>query len=234
LLGNREKGHIDSFEQYVIDLDTVMNAVVLPDCRAPFFVLAHSTGGLVSLLAAPRIGSRIERMVLISPLVRFGETGLSQGTLKVIAGLFCTFGLGTLHLARRSNPDREKRFANNRLTSDTRRFTRRFDFSAQHPELCINGPTASWIFAACQAMDTVDDPDFIASISIPTLLVCAGNDTVVSNRATEELGFRMRTGRTVRISGARHEILLERDVYRQQLLAAIAAFVPGSEPVSQS
>ncbi|GIL01508.1 MAG: lysophospholipase [Alphaproteobacteria bacterium] len=232
LLGDRRRGHVDSFRQYVTDLDTVMNEVVLPDCRAPFFILAHSTGGLVALLAAPGLGNRIERMVLTSPLIRFGETALPQPALKVLAGLMCTFGLGTLPLSRRANPHAEQRFANNRLTSDTRRFTRNVDFAAGHPELGIAGPTAAWIFAACQAMDIVDDPDFIASIAVPTLLVAAGNDKVVSTRAIEELGLRMRSGRTVTVAGARHELLQERDVYRQQLLAAVAAFIPGTSPVA--
>ena len=233
LVRDRRRGHVDSFEQYVIDLDTMVNAVALPDCRPPYFIVAHSTGCLVSLLAAPRLASQVERMVLTSPLVHFGESALSQETLKMLAGFLCTFGLGTLHLAKKSNPDVAKSFSANRLTSDSRRYTRNTEFLASHPELAIDGPTAAWIYAACQAMDLVDDPDFIASVGIPTLLVCAGNDKVVSNRATEELGFRLRSGRTLTIAGAKHEILQERDVFREQLLAAINAFVPGTNPVAQ-
>lgn len=232
LLSDRKRGHVDNFEQYVTDLHTMIDQLVLPDCRAPHFIMAHSTGGLVALLAAPRIGNSIERMVLTSPLIRFGETSVSQSTMKVVTGILCTLGLGSIHFASKSNPDAETSFARNQLTNDTRRYTRNAEFLAAHGDLAIGGPTASWIYAACQAMDIVDDPDFIASINVPTLLVYAGNDRVVSNKAIEELGFRMRSGRTLMIPGARHEILQERDVYRQQLLAAVNAFVPGTDPVA--
>ena len=59
-------------------------------------------------------------------------------------------------------------------------------------------------------------PDFMGgSISIPTLLIAAGNDKVVSVRAVEEMGFKMRSGRALVISGAQHELLQERDQYRE-------------------
>ena len=38
------KGHVDSFEEYDRDLDAFMQHVALPDCPAPHFALAHSTG----------------------------------------------------------------------------------------------------------------------------------------------------------------------------------------------
>jgi len=226
------RGHVDSFEEYVTDLETIMQEVVLPDCRAPLFIVAHSTGALVALMAAPRLANKVERMVLLSPLIRFGQTAPAQGLTRFVAGLLCAIGLGTAHLGRRSKADASRSFASNRLTSDTRRFTRNAEFLAEHGELVVGGPTAGWLFAACRAMDQVDDPDFIATVSVPTLLVCAGNDRIVSNRAIEELGFRLRSGRTLTVDGARHEILQERDSCREQVLAAIAAFVPGTSMVA--
>lgn len=45
-----------------------MEHVVLPDTRLPFYLVAHSTGALIALSAAPRLTGRIERMVLSAPL----------------------------------------------------------------------------------------------------------------------------------------------------------------------
>ena len=39
----------------------------------------------------------------------------------------------------------------------------------------------------------------------------------------------MGTGRIITIDGARHELLQEADIYREQVLAAIDAFIPGSD-----
>ncbi|MEM7461881.1 MAG: alpha/beta hydrolase [Pseudomonadota bacterium] len=229
ILKDRKRGYVDSFDQYVIDLETVLNEVALPDCRPPYFILGHSTGSLIGLIASPILGNRIQRMVLCAPLIRFGAVPIGQQLTKYLSGFLSVIGLGELYMSGGPNLSRNRRFMGNMLTSDTRRFERTKEFSRQHPELVLGGPTAAWVFAACQAMDRVADPDFIGALHIPTLLVSGGMDRVVSNEATELLGRAMRSGRAVTINGARHELLQERDVYRQQLLAALLTFFPGTQ-----
>ncbi len=231
LLGDPAKGYIDSFDQYLIDLETVFMGVALPDCRPPYFMLAHSMGGLVALLSAPKMASRVNRLMVCCPLVRFGELPVPRGLLGFAAGLLSTIGMGSVQLGGAGSSNERRRFAGNRLTADLRRFERNIGLAVSHPEIAVGGPTAAWLFAAGQAISKLDDPDFIGSITIPTLLIGGGADNVVSLRAIEELGFKMRSGHTIVIAGARHEILQERDLYREQLLAAFDAFVPGSKAV---
>ncbi len=231
LVGDPAKGYIDSFDQYLVDLETVFTGVALPDCRPPYYILAHSMGGLVALLSAPRMASRVNRMVVCCPLVRFGELPVPRGLLGFAAGLLATIGMGAVRLGGTGSSNERRRFAGNRLTSDMRRFERNIGIAVSHPEIAIGGPTAAWLFAAGQAINRLDDPDFIGSITIPTLLIGGGGDSVVSLRAIEELGFKMRSGRAIIIPGAKHEILQERDVYREQLLAAFHAFVPGTKAI---
>ncbi|MCB1440077.1 MAG: alpha/beta hydrolase [Nitratireductor sp.] len=228
ILEDPRRGFVENFEHYVTDLETVMTNVALPDCRAPFFILAHSTGALVALLAAPRFGNRIRRMVLGSPFLGLGKAGLSQGIVKWLSGTMHVLGLGETYVAGGATPDENRAFAGNRLTQDSVRFRRNSEFAGKFRNLTIGGPTASWIFAALRAMERVLDPDFHNAITIPTLMVCAGNDEVVDNRTTEELGRFLRSGTTLTIPGARHELLQERDVYREQFLAAFLSFVPGT------
>ncbi|MBL4646128.1 MAG: alpha/beta hydrolase, partial [Rhizobiales bacterium] len=45
LLRQAWRGHVDNFSDYVSDLERVTREVLLPECPAPFFALAHSTGG---------------------------------------------------------------------------------------------------------------------------------------------------------------------------------------------
>lgn len=229
LLDDTRKGYVEHFDQYVTDLDTILTQVALPDCRGPYYILAHSTGSLVALLAAPLFANRIRRMVLTAPLLRFGTIPIAQNSLKWVTGAMHVFGLGSTYMAGGATPDENRAFSDNRLTSDLERFQRNSQFAGEERETTIGGPTASWIFAASRAMDRVNDPDFHNQITIPTLLVCAGKDQVVENEAAEHLGRRLRSGSCLIIPGAKHEMLQERDRYREQLLAAFYAFVPGSE-----
>lgn len=229
LVRDPKKGYIDNFSQYVADLEAVIGNVALPDCRPPYFILAHSLGGLVALAAAPKLANRVQRMVIASPLLAYGMTPVSQKRLSFFTGFLCAIGLGAVYIGPGPRLHENRRFAANPLTSDLRRFERNSALAIGHPELAVGGPTAAWLFAAGQAMARVWDPDFIGSIPIPTLLIAAGADKVVSVRAIEEMGLKMRSGKTLVIPGARHELLQERDVYREQLLAAFYAFVPGTD-----
>jgi lysophospholipase len=229
MLEDSRRGFIEHFDQYITDLDTILTEVALPDCRAPFYILAHSTGSLVSLLAAPLFANRIRRVVLASPLLGFGSIPIAQGGLKWLTGGMHVLGLGDNYMAGGATPDENRAFTGNRLTSDVKRFQRNAEFASKFRDTTIGGPTASWLFAAARAMDKVNDPDFYSQITIPTLIVCAGNDQVVDNLAAERFGRRLRSGSCLVIPGAKHEMLQERDKIREQLLAAFYAFVPGSE-----
>ncbi|MCB1385208.1 MAG: alpha/beta hydrolase [Nitratireductor sp.] len=228
LLEDVRKGFVEHFDQYVQDLETVLDAVALPDCRPPYYLLAHSTGALVALLAAPRLGNRVRRMVLLSPLLKLGSLPVSQSYVKWLTGALHVMGLGQLYVGGGATPDQKRKFSGNVLTSDLERFQRNARFAAEFTDQTIGGPTASWLFAAIRAMDRVNQPDFHGSITIPTLILCAGNDKVVDNEAAEHLGRRLRSGSCLIIPGARHEMQQERDVVREQVLASFKAFVPGS------
>lgn len=228
LLRDPHKGYVRSFHDYVGDLEQFFTDVALPDCRGPYFILAHSTGALVALLAAPRLLNRIQRMVLTSPLLHFAEQALAQPTIKAMSAMLRYSGFGKTYMVGGKRPREIQPFIGNKLTTDPERYKRNAELFETHPHLGLGGPTATWVNAACRAMDTVRHPDFQSQIRIPILMVAAGKDQVVSTPAIERYVRRLRSGTLITIDGAKHEIIQERDVYREQFLAAFDAFIPGS------
>jgi lysophospholipase len=69
----------------------------------------------------------------------------------------------------------------------------------------------------------------LASIAIPTVILAAGADTITPLRDVERIDLHCRASRLITIDNARHELLQESDRYREQALAAIEAFIPGSD-----
>ncbi|MEP0940584.1 MAG: alpha/beta hydrolase [Rhizobiaceae bacterium] len=229
LLKDRRKGHVENFNQYLTDLETVLTEIALPDCKPPHYIMGHSTGGLVALMAAPALTNRIRRMVLAAPLLALNSLPIRQSRLQSILGALTFFGLGRLYLARDRSPENQRQFLSNKLTSDTARFERNRRIVETHEQLAVSYPTIAWVFAACRAMARVNAPGYSNAIGIPTLMISAGNDPIVSPMAVELFGRKMRSGAFLTISGCKHEILHERDIYREQFLAAFDAFVPGTE-----
>ena len=74
-------------------------------------------------------------------------------------------------------------------------------------------------------MAKVADSDFPGRVRVPVLMLAAARDEIVSVAAIEHLGLSMRTGRHSVIAAARHELFMENDTIRAQVLAAFDAFI---------
>lgn len=229
LIRDPQRGHIRDFGDYVRDLEQFMQEIVLPDCRGPFYMLGHSTGSLIALLAAPRMLNRIRRMVLIAPLLTLHGLPLSPGSIARLTSTLFWVGFGTRYFGGGRRPVTPHPFAGNKVTSDLARYQRNVEIYESRPALALGGPTVAWVRAALRAARDVQQPEFRARIQIPTLFVAAGADTIVSTPAIEDYARLLRSGAIVTIDGARHEILQEADLYREQFFAAFDAFVPGSD-----
>ncbi|MBY3176003.1 alpha/beta fold hydrolase [Rhizobium leguminosarum] len=226
LTKRRNHGHIRRFADYERDLDTFLEKVVLPDTRLPFYLLAHSTGGLIALSAAPYLTTRIDRMVLSAPFIGLTGQSASPRVIRALAGTLTAVGLGFLPLTSKL---KEPNFSDNPLTSDEHRFERNVAMMKAHPELTLGPPTARWLIEAFRTMDRVTSPYHLFSITIPTIVIAPTRDGVVPYTAQERLSRYFRAGQLVPINGARHEIFQERDIYRAAALAAFHAFIPGSD-----
>ncbi|MGH6762412.1 MAG: alpha/beta fold hydrolase [Phyllobacterium sp.] len=230
LIRAQDRGYVRSFNDYVSDLEQFFEDVLLPDCRAPYYILAHSSGSLTALLAAPKLANRVRRMVLVAPLLELAGDGPHARLAHFLTRALTLVGLGSLHVTNGPRQGEMPSFDNNNLTSDPRRFQRNRELLRLAPELGSGRPTAAWVSAATTAMQQVQEPGFVEKIRIPALIVAAGMDRVVSTPAIENFCRRLRLGNLITIDGARHEILQEADYYREQLLAAFDAFIPGSDP----
>ena len=233
-LPDRLKGYVDDYDTYVSDLDLFLDQIVLPDCPPPYFGLAHSTGGLILLKAAPILRSRLERVVLSSPFLGVAEHNRSEAFSRTMVSVLNGIGFGGISLSRRKNSESETPFEDNKLTSSRERYTKMESLLENAPDLAIGPPIVSWVHASFRAIDQVHDSEFLARIHLPAIFVAAGNDHVVRGRATEELAKRMRSTTCIVIPGARHELLMEADIYREQFWAIFDSFIPGSDYVRSS
>lgn len=229
LIRDRQRGYVRSFRDYTADLEQFFEEIVLPDCRGPYYILAHSAGAVIALLAAPSMVNRVRRMVLIAPFLTLPDLPVSIGTVRRICSFFCALGLGWLYAAWGPRPRHTLPFEANKVTSDPQRYRRNTRIYEEYPQMALGGPTIRWLQAAAKASAAISDPDFMARIQVPLLIIAAGTDQVVSTRAVEAYARNLRLGSLLMIDGAKHEILQEADLYREQFLAAFDAFVPGSD-----
>ncbi|HKZ97178.1 MAG TPA: alpha/beta hydrolase [Hyphomicrobiaceae bacterium] len=234
-LANPRKGHVQDFAAYDKDLFRFMKEIVLPDCPPPFIALAHSMGANILLRNAGQPGSWFERMVLSAPMMAFADAkvGYSQRAARLYVEAAGFLGLSTLYVPGGSDePEEQVDFEGNALTSDRERWSRNKAVLELAPQLALGSPTIGWLRAAYRSLSLISDPLYAVSVQVPMLLFAAGNDQIVSTRAIEEFGVRLKVGTQILLPGSRHEILQERDSIRLRFWAAFDAYTGVTEAVA--
>jgi lysophospholipase len=228
-LKNPRKGHIDDFSLYERDLDALVSEVLGPSCPRPWYGLCHSMGGAI-LLAAARAGRcPFERLVTTSPMIALAGFRRS-GAARVAAEALDAVGLGGAFApGGGSRIVSAAPFAGNPLTSDPERYARTAGVIAADPSVGLGWPTVGWLSAAFRLMREFENPDFPRRTLTPILVIAAGADRVTDTRAAERFASRLRAGRLIVIEAAEHELMVERDIFRDRFWAAFDAFIPGIE-----
>ena len=109
-------------------------------------------------------------------------------------------------------------YKGNKLTSDRVRFERWASYFTHVPSLRLAGPTIGWVNASLNGMRFVNRN--AKQVKTPTLIISAGADPIVDPSTHKT--FAQTSGAKLKVvPGARHELFLEADVYRDQFLKIV-------------
>ncbi len=232
LLADDHKGHVAWFDDYVEDLKTFHDQVVLADRPQKRFLLAHSMGGTICARYLTRWPDDIDAAALCSPMMGIRLTPLpgwfALGLARLIARTRRRLGLAPGY-APGQGRYRDRPFAGNRLSHSPARYAEFRRLYLANPRVQLGGPTAEWVYEGMLgARRAVVEA---GQIRTPLLLLQAGSDSVVTARDQDAFCANMAAGghpcaggKPLRIEGARHEILNESDPYRLPALTAILDF----------
>ncbi|RWR02743.1 lysophospholipase L2 [[Pantoea] beijingensis] len=228
LLQDSHRGHVVNFSDYVDDLEALYLTEIAAGHYRHRYALGHSMGGAVLALMLARQPQAFDAAVLASPM--FGITlPMPNWLAKRILDwaerrpvIRDSYALGTGKWRVRS-------FSVNELTHSDERYRRNLRFYADDPGIRVGGPTYHWVREGVMAGQRIVNQ--AAEIVTPLLLLQAGEDNVVDNRAQDlfctkmvEAGHPCDGGKPRVIAGARHEILFEKDNMRTEALDAIVDF----------
>jgi len=234
LLPDRRKAHVEDFAAYDQDLDTVIRDLANPmaaQARVPMIAMAHSMGGNILLRRLHDVQNEFGAAILCAPLLGINPRGAPWWLVERLA----------LHLNRKApSPDfvwgmadrdpLKLSFTEQLVTSDPERYARTQALLAANPELRLNGPTWGWLAAALHAIALTRSPGYAEAIQTPALFLGAGHDRICDTDAMAAFAARLPHAQCLKIAGAEHEILMERDVFRAQFWSAFDAFLKKSAP----
>ncbi|MFM5844506.1 alpha/beta fold hydrolase [Aeromonas sanarellii] len=226
MLADPEKGYVDQFDDYVVDLKQFHDEVIAADKPAKLFLLAHSMGGAISARYLERWPDDIQAAVLSSPMMGINLGGLPKWLAKGLAATMGRVGgwFGEAPYGPGQGPYEDHGFADNELTHSEARYQAFRQVYAQHPQIRLGGATAHWIHQGIAGSDAAVAN--AGAIKTPLLVLQAGDDSVVDNAAQDAFcaNARCEGGKPLRIEGAWHELFIEADPQRQAALNATLAF----------
>jgi lysophospholipase len=224
LLADPGRGHVEDFAHYERDLSQFMSEIVLANCPAPFLGMAHSMGGHILLRAALDNPNWFERLVLSAPMIDIHRELTRSPVLRFVIEVLALIGFSEAFVpGGKSRPSGLDPFEGNDLTSDKTRYERTRETIEAAPRLGLGAPTIGWLRAAQRSIMRVNAPNRAEGLQVPTLILAAGADRIVSTPMTEAFAKRARAVHYGVIAGSRHEILQERNEIRSQFWAAFDA-----------
>lgn len=218
LAANRVAGHIDDFAHAAADLTQAVGE--LTDWPRPLVVLGHSAGGGVILRALLDGLITPSAALFCAPMWGFK---LPPGA-DLVAKAEVALGLRETILPGLPTKAGPERFEGNNLTSDPRRHARANALLVAEPDLGMAGVTAGWLVEALE-LTARFTPETVARVPIPVLTLVAGLEKLVDPDAARTLTEAMPQGRVAEFAGGLHELLMERDEIRAEVLAEIGAFL---------
>lgn len=203
--------HIDSFDQYILDLETVVEKQVKPyGNNLPMYVFSHSMGGAITTLYMMKHPDRVKKSILCAPMVSPQTRNIPRFLVQLASKYFSLrdgkdaqfpyFG------SFDSNVEFDKAFDNSRV-----RFDSMLALRVKTPEYQASSGTNGWMHKAVLVEKQLLNRKKLAKIKSDVLILSAGNDTVVKNEMQHRLAKMLPECKIFTIEGAKHNIFFSDD-----------------------
>lgn len=221
LTDNNDIGHIEDFNDYVLDLNSLTQSLITPEHYQDCYLLGHSMGGAIATQYVETHSHPYTALALSAPMHGIHM----QPWLKPIANpisRYLSLWSKQPSYALGQAPYHAKPFLDNALTTCEIRYQWFRELYDTKPELQIGGPSNHWVNQGLKGAKLC--VDHAAQCTLPTLLLQGEKDQIVDNNAHVKFQKKAPDCQLITISDAKHELLFETDECRNQALVAIIDF----------
>lgn len=203
--------HIDSFNTYVKDLDTVIEKLITPGREdLPLYLFSHSMGGAVASLYMMEHPDTVKKALLCAPMV-------SPQTMNVPRPLVM---LMTHHNGKKQGWDKRFLYSGDfnptvdikdTLDGSKARFEATMKQRIATKEYQSSAATNRWMWEAITVQDKLMKRRNAQKINTQVLILSAQNDTVVKNKYHSRFAKLLKNGKVITVPCAKHNIFFSSD-----------------------
>lgn len=226
------KSYVNSYKDYVSDLNQLMNEIVRPLANGgDIFMVGHSMGGGIATSYLEQHPGLVKAFVASSPMYGqkidpslWGVTSPVDLPPEIALPIMETavrVGWGENYAPGESASGWKVPFETNRTTTSRNRYDDAMGERIAHPELIVAGATYRWLGEVIKL--AMLDCRNAAKLKIPSIIFRAGEEKLVL-AAKDDIFAAQAMSQIVEFPGARHEILNETDAIRNRAIATMLDF----------
>ncbi len=219
------KGHVNEFEDYVLDFEEFSLIVDQEKEYAKKILLAHSMGAAIGLLFSAAKPNYFDGAILSSPMFDIKLNGMPKFFALALLYILRFFGKARDWVINGGHHLEVKGFDENTVTSSHKRFLWERFIESKHPKIRSGFVTNNWVLEAINATDRLYEKR--KNIKIPILMFQAGKEFYVNPGRQKEFCDHLENYTLVRIEDALHEVLHEQDNIRNVVMKEIGKFLKG-------
>lgn len=235
LLTNPQIGFVNTFDDYVEDLKSLIDKVLNPllqerkQALLPKSLFCHSMGGAIGTLYVQKYPMAFSKLILSSPMLGV-LAPIPESVMKVIVEavvkfrILCKFPPG--YFWGQSDYQADP-FDKNLLTNSEVRYKVFIEMMASYPQNQLGGISFEWLLQAIIAMRLARRGAH--TIVLPTLVFQSEQEQIVDNDKINHFTEDLPHGELVIVPNAKHELLFEKDEPRTLVLTKILGFLSDSE-----
>jgi lysophospholipase len=217
---NSEKGHVDEFENYVADLRTFMDTIVVKQSCKQNFLLAHSLGAGIGIAFMQEYPEVFDRAALTSPMLKIQTKPYKYALARtIVLAQMALFKGKDFSIGQKGyNPD--SKFEDNSFTTSQARFNMTKLTFNNFPETKLGGVTNGWLNEIMKATKHIRK--HYDEITIPVHMFHAGIETY--SEPSEMVRFCDKAPHCTRtfFPESKHEVMMDRDVHRDVVMAEVS------------
>lgn len=235
LLSNPHIGFVNTFDDYVEDLNCLLEKVLKPllleqkQVNLPKALLCHSMGGAIGTLYVQKYPTTFTKLILSAPMLGVAAP-LPEWLTKAIAMLVIwvrTFlRLPTMYLWGQDDYQASP-FKDNQLTNSDIRYRVFREMMDRYPQNRLGGISFEWLLQAIIAMRLARTG--AKAMILPTLVLQAEQDKIVDNTIIKKFANDLPNAKFVTIANAKHELLFEQNEARSLTLTTMLDFLADTE-----
>lgn len=223
MLLDSEKGHVDSFNNYVLDLKEFMDTVVKNENCTEVSLLAHSLGAGIATKFLQTYPNYFKRAAFSSPMLKIQTEPYKYVVARAVVLANMAVGRGDFYGTGQGPFNPNRNFETNKFTTSRVRFDMTMDIFEKYPQVKLGGVTNQWLNEVMHS--TVKMRLNYKKIKIPLRVFHAGIE--LYSEPSEMIRLCEETSDCIRtyLPTAKHEVLMDRDVNRGVVISELEFFL---------